>query len=61
MKKLLRKDAVGAVLYVQAINMTEQDDHTLPNIEGVLAQNKQVFKETTQLPPERAINHKIPL
>jgi hypothetical protein len=61
MKKLLRKGDVGVVLYVQARNMTEQDDHTLPNIEGALAQYKQVFEEPTQLPLERAVDHKIPL
>jgi hypothetical protein len=61
MKKVLRKGAVGVVLYTQAINMTEQEHSTLPSISGLLSQHKQVFEEPTQLPPERAIAHKIPL
>jgi hypothetical protein len=61
MQKLLRKGAVGAVLYVQALQMGKEVAPTLPMVEAVLETHKAIFQEPTDLPPERAIDHKIPL
>jgi hypothetical protein len=61
MKKLLKKGAVGAIIYVQALQMTETQMHAPPSIETLLHQYKQVFAEPTNLPPPRVVDHKIPL
>jgi hypothetical protein len=61
MQKLLRKGAVGVVLYVQALQMEENVASTLPVVEAVLEQHKTIFQEPTELPPKRAIDHIIPL
>jgi hypothetical protein len=61
MKKLLRNGAVGAVLYIQALQMHPSDNSTPPAIEDILQKHKAVFEEPTTLPPQRDIGHKIPL
>jgi hypothetical protein len=61
MKKLLRKGAVGALLYVQDLQLQEHGTPILPGIENLLQKYKPVFDEPTQLPPPRVVDHKIPL
>jgi hypothetical protein len=61
MKKLLRKGAIGAILYIQALQMTETTLPAPPGIEALLQQYNQVFIEPTTLPLPRAVDHKIPL
>jgi hypothetical protein len=61
MKKLLRKGAIGVVLYIQALQMTETTLPAPPGIEALLQQYDQVFIEPTTLPLPRAVDHKIPL
>jgi hypothetical protein len=60
MQKLLRKGAVGAVLYMHELPLLEEVPILLA-IAHVLAKHKQVFQEPTELPPARSIDHKIPL
>jgi hypothetical protein len=41
--------------------MNPLEKTTLPAIKAVLNQHNQVFEEPTELPPERVVDHKIPL
>jgi hypothetical protein len=60
-KKLLRKGAVDAVLYIQALQMSPADNQPTIAIQYVLQEYKGVFEEPTELPPQRTIYHTIPL
>jgi hypothetical protein len=52
MKKLLRKGAVGALLYVQALQMADTELHAPPSIAALLQKYDQVFAEPTSLSPQ---------
>jgi hypothetical protein len=43
MQKLLRKGAVGAIMYVQALQMDKEVNSTLPAVEAVLEEYKSIF------------------
>jgi hypothetical protein len=61
MQKLLRKGVVGDVLSVQALQIDPPDKPIRPAIQAILDRHSKVFEEPIELPPERSIDHKIPL
>ena len=61
MKKMLKQGAVGAFIYVQAMKTASTDSGIVPSLQQLLDKYSDVFQEPTQLPPERDVDHKIPL
>jgi predicted aspartyl protease len=60
MKKLLNKEVVGAVIYVQKLQM-EEPHALIPELSELLATFDDIFQEPTELPPARDVDHMIPL
>lgn len=44
-----------------SVHPTESDDPTPPSIQELVHQKAQLFQDPTEFPPERAIDHSIPL
>ena len=61
MKKMLHKGVVGAVIYVEALQLEKSSQPAPPDIQSLLDQYEEVFAEPSQLPPKREVDHKIPL
>jgi hypothetical protein len=61
MKKMLTKGAVGAVIYVQKLQLTDPNRQHLTPLQDILDQFSDVFAEPAELPPPREVDHKIPL
>jgi hypothetical protein len=52
MEKLLKKGAVGAVVYLHKMEAPEPNQITPPTLQILLNQFSDVFEEPTQLPPQ---------
>jgi hypothetical protein len=61
MRKLLNKGEVGAVVYVQKLQLQQPESVQSPALQQLLDQYRDVFAKPTTLPPERDIDHTIPL
>jgi hypothetical protein len=61
MKSMLRKGDVGAVIYVQRLQMDDTSTSTLPALSALLVEYSDIFQEPTELPLEREVDHQIPL
>jgi hypothetical protein len=57
----LQKGAVGAVVYLHKLHVQELDKSTPPSLQRLLEQFNDVFAKPKQLPPQRDVDHKIPL
>jgi hypothetical protein len=61
MKSMLRKGDVGAVIYVQRLQMDDTSTSTPPALSALLVEYSDIFQEPTELPLEREVDHQIPL
>jgi hypothetical protein len=61
MNKVLKKGATGAVVYVQKIHINEQQNTPSTPLQQLLDSFSDVFAAPSQLPPQREVDHKIPL
>jgi hypothetical protein len=61
MKKMLSKGVAGVVIYVQKLQMENTDQTPPPELSTLLAQYDDVFQEPIDLPPDREVDHQIPL
>jgi hypothetical protein len=61
MNKLLNKGAIGAVIYVQKLQVEENTKALLPQLSDILTSFDDIFQEPSELPPARDIDHRIPL
>jgi hypothetical protein len=61
MNKLLNKGAIGAVIYVQKLQVEENTKALLPQLSDILTSFDDIFQEPSELPPTRDIDHRIPL
>jgi hypothetical protein len=61
MKRLLHKGAVGAVVDVQKLQLHQPKSPQPPPLQILLNKFKDKFAEPTKLPPQRDIDHSIPL
>jgi hypothetical protein len=58
---MLNKGAIGAVIYVQKLQLSDSDiQHPTP-LPHILDTYSDVFAELAKLPPQREVDHKIPL
>jgi hypothetical protein len=61
MKILLHKGAMGAVVYIQKLHLQHPESVQHPSLQELLDQFKDVFEEPTSIPPQRDVDHTIPL
>jgi hypothetical protein len=61
MAKLLNKGVVGAVIYVQKLQLEENTKASLPELPGILQGFDDIFQESKELPPPRDVDHRISL
>jgi hypothetical protein len=60
MKRMLKKGVVGAIIYVQKVQM-DKHSNTIPQLTGLLQRYEDIFQEPKELPPPRDVDHQIPL
>jgi hypothetical protein len=53
MRKLLNKGAVGAVVYVQKLQLQQPESVQSPALQQLLDQYRDVFAKPTTLPPRK--------
>jgi hypothetical protein len=61
MKRLLHKGAMGAIVYIMKLHLQHPGSVQHPSLHELLDQFKDVFEEPTSLPPQRDVDHTIPL
>jgi hypothetical protein len=61
MKKILHKGAVGAIIYVNKLQLHDPARNPPPPLQNLLDNFSDVFAEPTELQAQREIDHKIPL
>jgi hypothetical protein len=61
MKKLLQKGAVGAMVYLHKLQVQEPNTPIPTLLQKLLEKFREVFAEPSTLPPQREIDHTIPL
>jgi hypothetical protein len=61
MNVMLRKGSIGAIIYVQKLQIEDTSPTTSPELVELLENYIDVFQEPTELPPEREGDHRIPL
>jgi hypothetical protein len=61
MNKLFNKGAIGAVIYVQKLQVEENKKALLPQLSDILTSFDDIFQEPSELPPARDIDHRISL
>jgi hypothetical protein len=57
----LHKGVVGAVVYVNKLQVHDPDASKPPPLQQLLEKFQDVFQEQTQLPPHMDVDHTIPL
>jgi hypothetical protein len=58
---MLSKCVVGALIYVQKLQMDDAPQQSPPELTTLLEQFKDIFQEPIELPVEREVDHQIPL